>query len=540
MAKAIGQIRVSTLKQAQHGTSYENQEIEILRYCKRNNINLVKLFKENGDEIVGLKKASGANLFERTDLLSSLDYLRINPDINCFICYKLDRFTRNFDDYRWFVSELYKLKVKLLSVTETFEETIEGEFWQSFTALMADKDRKETVRKLNQGQLMRYKQGYWANNAFLGFMKEKTHSESCRRLIPDPERYELIKKMFEKMLTGRYTVTHITDWLNEQGFKTLKGKPVSRSVISHRLKDIKYTGFLQVKNRKSRWINYTVDKTKAEWYEHRIIEPDDFFRLQIILQKGKIGKNKKGNCVNGDYLLAKTLRCSKCGRMMSGYSAKGRKYYKCKFSSKEGHDHYNAISVEKEFQRFLENMKLSEEFRIGYIRWLNFSQEWEIKEQTEMMQLYDNQLKAIETKICNIEDLAIEGILSKEKTKIRIEALNNEYLLTQKKLEECKGNPNDVDKIVEKDLFFLENFFLFVYSLEPNHRAKILSFLFPNGLIWQGKFSNLDFADYIKHIWILEENKDNLVNRIEQISNSIQWLNNLIREVKTINNLLMQ
>jgi len=108
---AILYIRVSTTDQVELGNSLKVQEEICLEYAKRNNFNVLKVFREEGESAKSTK---------RTELTKLLNYVQLkNGQINYLLVYKLDRLSRNLLDYANLISLLSKYGIILKSATET-------------------------------------------------------------------------------------------------------------------------------------------------------------------------------------------------------------------------------------------------------------------------------------------------------------------------------------------------------------------------------------------------------------------------------------
>lgn len=523
---AVAQIRVSTSKQAIYGTSYENQEQEIIRYCKQNNIELIKIFKENGDNPNNFKNASGAALLKREELLRSLDFVRKDSRINTFVFFKMDRFTRDIRDYVWFKEQLDQLKIRQVSVTEHFDDsTIEGESWMYMSAVLADKDRKDVIKKLSIGHVNRFRQGYFLSVPPIGYMKPDISSKICRPLVPDPERFPLLKMGFEMMLTGNYTLSEVRKWLNDQGLLTRSGRPISKQTLSRVFRSIRYTGYNEIKNKKSKFVNYNMERIKAEWYDHRMIEYEDWYELQKILDRAGDNRAKKPNRANPMFLLNKVIKCSVCGKHMSGYLQKGIPYYKCNNAHKVGkHDHFKASPIETILSDMLSQLTVSKEFLIGFERWMRVQIDTGMKSQQEMAKVYESQLCSIEAKKENVKAMAEASIYTVEQAKEKLKAYDDEYLNVKGKLDECFINDDDSNRVVENALYFLEHIGEAIHDLEPERRAKVLWLFFPEGLVWTGDFSNQIESPCLKYIWSIREDMSHVARQVGHYSNFVELL----------------
>jgi site-specific DNA recombinase len=90
MKRAVLYVRVSTTEQAQ-GHSLEAQESKLLSYCKHNNIEIVKLYKDEFSAKDGFNRPK-YNLF-----LSDLKEKKIK-NVDYFIVTNFSRFSRNLTD----------------------------------------------------------------------------------------------------------------------------------------------------------------------------------------------------------------------------------------------------------------------------------------------------------------------------------------------------------------------------------------------------------------------------------------------------------
>ena len=102
---------------------------------------------------------------------------------------------------------------------------------------MAQKYIDDLSRSVKRGLRTKAEKGWLPGVAPLGYLNDKYGEKGEKKIIRNPESFELIKKMWDLMLTGAYTPPQILEIANEKwGFRTRKfknigGKPLSRSVI---------------------------------------------------------------------------------------------------------------------------------------------------------------------------------------------------------------------------------------------------------------------------------------------------------------------
>lgn len=107
--KAVGYIKVNNIKQEKEGISLVEKEREIVEYCKKNNINLIKIYIDEG---ISEKDIEGRNTFKEM-----FDYV-INNDVDTIISFKLSRFTRNIKDFANTIDLLEKNNKSLIFIED--------------------------------------------------------------------------------------------------------------------------------------------------------------------------------------------------------------------------------------------------------------------------------------------------------------------------------------------------------------------------------------------------------------------------------------
>src|ERR1041384_2476753 len=108
--RAVIYYRVSTSEQAERGFSLDNQKQACIKYADNNNYQRAKFFSDEG------KSAKTAN---RPGLQSMLKFCSDKKNqIEAIIVYKVDRLTRNVEDYSSIGTCIKKQGIKLISTTE--------------------------------------------------------------------------------------------------------------------------------------------------------------------------------------------------------------------------------------------------------------------------------------------------------------------------------------------------------------------------------------------------------------------------------------
>jgi len=287
-------------------------------------------------------------------------------------------------------------------------------------------DLKKNVKRGIKSKLVK---GWLPNLAPLGYLNDKVE----KIIIKDPERFNLIRKMWDLMLTGNYTPPKILKIANnEWGFKTRTfkkkgygGKPLSRSGIYKIFTNLFYARIIE-----SGGIQY-------EGKHEPIITLEEYDRVQTLLGRKGRSRSKKH-----EFPFTGFIRCGECGCL---YTAEIKKkfikstgkvkeytYYHCtrkkrdiKCSQKKSIREYKLeIQIEKELEKYT----ILPEFLHWALEGLNKKNDTEIEDRTKV---YEMQHKTLTQTQNELDEL----------TKMRYRLLiDDEQFLKEKKLLVSKVN----------------------------------------------------------------------------------------------------
>lgn len=289
--------RVSSKEQVE-STSLSSQEKACLEYAKKHSIKILKTYIEEGES------AKTAN---RTEFQKAIKFCGDKKNkSNHFIVYKLDRFTRSQEDHAILKGLFKRINVKLLSVTEQFDETPMGKAMEGVAAIFAQLDNDNRSERCSAGMLERLKQGVWQWQAPLGYKR----LQKGENIVPDSKTSPLIRLGFEEYAKGIYTYKSIAQFLSDRGLKTKFGKPVSPQIMEKILKNSIYCGKI------------------STWGGHKgTFEPLITEELFAKCQKGykeSIHANPRSTN-NPLFPLRKVTACTECGISLTGSISKGRR-----------------------------------------------------------------------------------------------------------------------------------------------------------------------------------------------------------------------
>lgn len=228
--KYIIYLRVSTKEQCE---SLETQEA----ICR-------KSIPENAEVIVFRDTKSGGRSFEkRVELQEGLDLLKKG---DCFIVYKLDRLTRDFNQLGYISTVISMKKANLISATEKdLSRAMQG-----FTAVMSDIERQKIRERTRDALQQRKSTGRRAGHVPYGFMAVEDEKLMTQKLKPvnwiheNFEERSTLEQMLRLTDQG-LSLSEVATALNEQGKVNRAGglhhvgAPWSRYAIHRLLKRAK-------------------------------------------------------------------------------------------------------------------------------------------------------------------------------------------------------------------------------------------------------------------------------------------------------------
>jgi len=229
-------IRVSTGQQVA-GFSLDNQEIFCREFSQKDGHNVLQLFREEGES------AKTAN---RTELQKLLRFCEANKkQISRVVVYKVDRFSRDNADYHVLRACLLKMGISLVSATEPFDTSPSGKLQENMLSVFAQFDNDVRSERTIRGMTRRLEQGLWTGVSPWGYMN--TRDETGSKIIaPHPERAPVVKMLFEKYSTGKYTFLELARFTNKMGIRSRHGVKMSKQLIAKIIKNPIYHGRIVV------------------------------------------------------------------------------------------------------------------------------------------------------------------------------------------------------------------------------------------------------------------------------------------------------
>lgn len=299
--KAIALARVSTEDQKQ-GYSLDAQTFRLQEYCMRHGLELVKTFEIVESSTVG----------DRKDFHAAIDFAKKQKERIAIITDKVDRLQRRLADTPLLEKLISEGRIELHFHVENVQihkqsTSQERLMWnlhvilaQSYVDALRDNVNRSIQQKLRKGE--------WVSRAPIGYMHIKggMHERGTGKIVIDPDRALLVRKLFVTYATGEYTLADLTRQAKAWGLRNNKHKAtcISKAQMHSIIQNPFYYGMMRMK------------KTGKE-YPH-IYEPLIDKGLYDACQAVRLGWNKKPYKYGGkEYVFRGLLTCAVTGRVVS-------------------------------------------------------------------------------------------------------------------------------------------------------------------------------------------------------------------------------
>lgn len=313
------------------GESIENQIQLCMDYAKNMGIEEFLIYEDEG--------FSGKSI-DRPQFQKLISDAK-SKKINCLICYRLDRISRNVSDFSTLIEDLNKLDISFISIKEQFDtSTPMGRAMMYISSVFAQLERETIAERVRDNMYELARSGRWlGGNPPFGFSSkqityydENMNQKKMYQLDIDDSKMELVKEMFDKYLEFR-SLTKLTKYLHSKDVKGRNGNIIDPSSVGLILRNPTY---VKVNDKVVNYLNTNLNMSVVGNVDnihgiltyaknthapigaiakHKgIIDADKWLEVQNILDINKDKAPRAGTSKAS--LLSGLLKCSKCNSNM--------------------------------------------------------------------------------------------------------------------------------------------------------------------------------------------------------------------------------
>lgn len=383
-----------------------DDQLRILRdFCERKGLTVVKEIKES---------ASAKRPGNRVGYLQMVQLIQ-KGEVDGILCWHLNRLSRNpveSGELQWMIQE-GSLR-SILTPEKEYKPEDSVLFFKLDTG-MAEQysiDLSKVVRRGFQGKLER---GEYPRRAPEGYINDTVEHV----ILPDPERFALIRWAWELLLSDTVSVNQIVARLNQRGYITRKsrkrgGGSLSTTAAHLMFSNVFYTGKMM---------------HSGEMYQGNhepMVTAEEFARAQEILHKKGFKKKSRH-----DFPYTGMITCAKCRKAITAELHCSRKkekaytYYHCTNYGVCKNRSVREEVIEKEISNYLRHVAIHPKFENMMRAWIEARYEQESSKEEYLMKSQHARVDEIQSEKSQLIKLSIKGMISDAEFKREQEALDN-------------------------------------------------------------------------------------------------------------------
>lgn len=397
-------------------------------------------------------KASAFKPFNRPNFAAMLERIH-KGDRTGLIAWHPDRLSRNEKD----AGELtYMLRTGALKdlklVTYHFENTPEGIWMLQLALSQSQYESAKKGRDVKRGLVQKAKMGMYPAPAPLGYINDKYAETGKKTVEPDPDRFDLCRKLVEMMLTGTYSPPKLLKIATEEwGMTGQRGRKISHSNIYNLFTRPFYYGEYE----------YPVGSGNFHQGIHKpLMSHEEYDRIQELL-----GRKDRPRLKKHDFPYRGPINCGECGALITAERKIKRQkngnvheyvYYHCT-KRKDPNCSQKCIEqnlLEKQIGKALETIEIPKGFKEWALARLREMNETEVSNRNTILatkrKAYDHSVKKLDTLV----EMRLNGEIDED-------IFNEKKQSLLKEKADYQGVIVDTDKRIDNWIDIAEQGFIF-------------------------------------------------------------------------------
>ncbi len=470
--------RKSTESEDKQIQSIDDQIKHLTQISNDFGLEIVEVFKESKSA----KKPNNRPLF--TEMMERIE----NGEATGILCWQINRLSRNPVDSGQINWLLQQGVIESIRTFEREYQPSDNVLLLSVESGMANQFVLDLSKNVKRGLQSKLEKGWKPGLAPVGYLNDLMD----HTLVKDQERFDLLRRAWDEMLTGNYTVSEILEKLNnEWGFRSFKrkrtgGLPLALSGLYKIFTNLFYTGLFEFKGK------------EYEGKHEPMITLEEYDRVQTIL-----GRKGKPRSQKHEFAFTGFIRCAECGSMYTATKktkhikstgeTKSYTYYHCTRKKKDTNcTQRKAIKVEdleEQIEKELSKITILPQFKDWAIEYLNRHNDREIEDRQT---IYESQHKTLVSTQNELDELT----RMRYRQMIDDETFLKEKEELQNKINKMKYNLRSTEDRAEKWIELTEKTFYFAAYARQNFingdletKKMILHALGQNPTIKDGKLT---------------------------------------------------
>ena len=436
--------RKSSESEDRQMASIDSQVDELKKLAKDFNLEIIDTFQESQSA-----KGPGRPIFNEM-------LVRISKgEATGILCWKLNRLARNPIDGGQISWMLQENVIEHIQTYGRDYKSADNVLMMQVEFGMANQFIRDLRTDTKRGLRAKAERGWYPTFATLGYMHNPYKHKGEKEIIKDPERYDLVRKMWDLMLTGSYTPPQVLKIATEEwGLLNRKNQKISKSNIYRIFSDPFYSG------------TFEYPKNSGSWYEgahESMVSRAEFEHVQ-----GLMGGKHNTRPKTYEFAYKGPIVCGECGAQVTAeHKTKRQKngvvrhyiYYHCT-KRKDPTCTQKAIEekkLEKQIADVMQKVDIPEEFFIWATSRLKEDNEREVRSRKKIILNQQSEYQDVLQKIDNLIDMRADKEISAPEFKERKDKLTKDKERLNSLIAETDARVNEWLNTADKYLTFSEN-----------------------------------------------------------------------------------
>ena len=226
------------------------------------------------------------------------------------ICWKLDRLARNPVDGGSIIWAIKQHGIKVMTPAQSYAREDDNIILMYIEFGMAQKYVDDLSKNVKRGLKTKIENGWYSGVAPVGYLNNTDKQTGENNIIIDPERFALIRRMWDLMLTGLYTPPQIAKIANQEwGFRTRSTRKMGGIILGR-------SAIYRIFTRPFYYGEFEFPQGSGQWYRGKhapMITEAEYDQVQKYL--GRKGSPRPR--IHGIFPFTGLIHCGECQGMVT-------------------------------------------------------------------------------------------------------------------------------------------------------------------------------------------------------------------------------
>ncbi|MFQ5500589.1 MAG: recombinase family protein [Candidatus Zixiibacteriota bacterium] len=338
----------------------------------------------------------------------------------------------------------------------------EDEFMFDIEVAVAKKMSKDISRKASMGMQEKANQGDFAGTAPLGYI----NNQQTKLIESDPDRSHYVKRAFELMATGNFSIQSLADRLYREGLRSKKGNVVRKSALALILNNPIYYG----------WFNW---KGKCHKGNHEaIISKALYDRAQEITG----ARYNRSRVTKRNFPFSGVARCSVCNCTVLGELVKDKYiYYHCGLSNGRHKVAYiPAPQMPDLFAKSVQSISLDDERADWLLEVIEHTQKGETEYRKRRLAVLTREQTKLENRLSKLFDAMFDDDIDEQMLKRKQQDYQEQIENVTVEIDSLASGSADTAQYARKILELCKRLYDIYITVNDEKKAQLLRIIGSN------------------------------------------------------------